>query len=628
MDIDRFKQLVARLETASASAPRAYRMRVAALVLLGFALMALLLCGLSAGLLLAVGAVIWLALNGVHAIVLLGKLLIFAAVPLWYLFKTTIKAMFVRLPAPQGRALSAAEAPALFAAIDSMRQRMRGPRVHHVLLVDDVNAAIVQRPALGLVGWPRNYLLLGLPLLEGMSESEALAVVAHEYGHLAGAHGQFGAFVYRLRHIWAAVQAQLAQLEGRAIAVLARPLMRFVPYFNAYTFVLARADEYAADAASAELVGHAAAQHALKRVNILGSQRTRFIENVFEGCKDTNAPPADLSERWALHLVEDLEAPDAQRWLGNALDREKHWSDTHPTLRARLEALGGHAAIDTPPPPVEGPSAAQAWLGARLAPLRAEFALAWANGVRQPWSRHHDELSGQRERLVVLHGMAERSEDERYERWRLMLRHECTPALVEELAAFNAASAGDAVALYFEGAARLALADEAGLPILDRSVALDASLTKAAAQRAHEFLRKQGRNQEADVQAQRWQARDALEAARAHQLEHVSAQDMLAPHELPAETLQAIRALLDRDGRGAIASLYLARRVIAADPQARQWLLGVEASWWARRLGKQRQVIQRLAAHEWPMPLMLITLDGRYKPLRPKFRALADARLR
>ena len=81
-----------------------------------------------------------------------------------------------------------------------------------MLVVDEVNAAVVQRPAFGLVGGPRNYLLLGLPLMEAMPPAEALAVVAHEYGHVAGSHGQFSAFIYRLRHTWGTIQAFTDQI--------------------------------------------------------------------------------------------------------------------------------------------------------------------------------------------------------------------------------------------------------------------------------------------------------------------------------------------------------------------------------------------------------------------------------
>ncbi|HVK32259.1 MAG TPA: M48 family metallopeptidase, partial [Burkholderiaceae bacterium] len=186
MDIQRFETMVARLERDSAVHPRAYLVRVAALALAGYALLAVLVGVAGFGLLVLVGIAIAALWTGGGALVLLlklGKLLIFLAVPLWFLVKSAVSALFVRLPVPAGRPLTRHESPALFAAIDAMRARLRGPKVHHVLLVDDMNAAIVQRPLFGLIGVPRNYLMLGLPLLECMTPEEALAVVAHEYGH-------------------------------------------------------------------------------------------------------------------------------------------------------------------------------------------------------------------------------------------------------------------------------------------------------------------------------------------------------------------------------------------------------------------------------------------------------------
>jgi hypothetical protein len=35
--------------------------------------------------------------------------------------------------------------------------------------IDDFNAAVVQAPRLGLFGWYRNYLLIGLPLAKALT---------------------------------------------------------------------------------------------------------------------------------------------------------------------------------------------------------------------------------------------------------------------------------------------------------------------------------------------------------------------------------------------------------------------------------------------------------------------------
>jgi Zn-dependent protease with chaperone function len=192
MEIDDFKRMVARLEQESVRAPQQYRMKVASLAVLGFAILGLVLATAGFGLVALAGIAGALLFTGGGALILLlklGKLLFLLAIPLWFTLKSAVKALFVRLPAPVGREITREQAPALFDALDDMRRAMSGPRFHHVLVVDEVNAAVVQRPAFGLVGWPRNYLLLGLPLLECVSPDEAMAIVAHEYGHLAGSHG-------------------------------------------------------------------------------------------------------------------------------------------------------------------------------------------------------------------------------------------------------------------------------------------------------------------------------------------------------------------------------------------------------------------------------------------------------
>lgn len=631
MEVERFRQMVARLEQESAAAPGRYRAKVAGLALLGFGILALLLGAVGFGLLLIVGFAAAVAFSGGAALLLLlklGKLLFLLVVPLWYLVKSGVRALFVRLPAPQGREIVRREAPALFDAIDRMRAAMNGPRFHHVLIVDEVNAAVVQRPAFGLVGWPRNYLLLGLPLLESLPPDEALAVVAHEYGHLAGSHGHFSAFVYRLRHTWGTIQAYTDHIQGW-LGRLVAPLVRwYAPYFNAYTFVLARADEYEADAASAELVGAANAVNALKRVNVVTPRHQRFMERTFDRIDHDAAPPRDLMARWAAHVGEPPAEADAQRWLGDALDREGQVTDTHPTLRARLAALArGADASPVPPPPFTGASAAQAWLGPLVETLRQEFQSRWAEAVAQPWAERHAQAQQQRQRLDELRAKEERSDDEQLEQLRLTMRLEPEVDLREPLAAFNAAHADHALALFLEGAVRLDKGEREGITLLERAIALDPEATKPACERVHAFLVAQKDDAAAQRWAERWRERDTLETLRAQQLESLGGKDTLAPHGLDAAQLAALKQRLDREALRHVAEVYVARRVIPADPTVVQWVMGVKLTWWGRQRGRQRAVVDRLAAMEWPVALLFFTLDAPYTPLRKKFRALPGARL-
>lgn len=516
MEMGHFKNMVLRLEQESTRAPRQYRVKVALLALLGFLILALVLATVGFGLVLLAGFAIAMLLTGGTALVLLlklGKLLFLLAIPLWFTLKSAIQALFIRLPAPAGREITSAEAPALFNALDEMRRKMSGPRFHHVLVVNEVNAAVVQRPAFGLVGWPRNYLLLGLPLLECLTPDEAMAVVAHEYGHLAGSHGRFSAFIYRLRHTWATLQAYITHFQGW-LARLVSPLVQwYAPYFNAYTFVLARADEYRADAASAALVGSVSTAHALKRVNLIAPQFQQFVDETFQRVNDEATPPKDFLHCWASQVRQVVNEKDGRRWLDEALDREGHFTDTHPTLRARLAALlKEDATMQTLPPAITGESASQAWLGIALNTLRIELQEQWAAQVATAWTERHTETQTQRKRLQELKSMPERDIDREIEMFNLTMRLEPEADIREALAEFNSRNRDHAVGLYLEGVARLNKNEREGLALLDRAMEIAPEATKGACERAYAFLFERKEMEAAEKYAARWRKRDEHEA--------------------------------------------------------------------------------------------------------------------
>jgi Zn-dependent protease with chaperone function len=516
VDIDRFKSMVARLEQESAAAPRRYRVKVALLALLGFAILALVLATVGLGLLALVGIAGALAFTGGAALLILlklGKVLFLLAIPLWFTLKSAVQALFMRLPAPRGREITREQAPALFAALDDMRRKMAGPRFHHVLVVNDMNAAVVQRPAFGLVGWPRNYLLLGLPLMECLAPDEAQAVIAHEYGHLAGSHGRFSAFIYRLRHTWATVQAYMEHIHGW-LAKLVAPLVRwYAPYFNAYTYVLARADEYNADAASVQLVGARSAAHALKRVNLAAPHYHEFLQATYRRAGDEPAPPADLLHAWASIARTGTAEENRVRWLDEALDRQGEVTDTHPPLRARLSALSADPAIlEALPPAVDGPTASEAWFGSALPRLRQELQEGWAADIAQGWTERHAETQTQRARLRELRDMPQRDTDQELELLRLAMDLEPDTDLRQAFADFNAAHPDHAVGLYFEGCVRLDRDEREGLALLERAMALDPDAIKPACARAHAFLSKHKDTALAAEYEARWHSRHAFEA--------------------------------------------------------------------------------------------------------------------
>jgi len=194
MTHEQFDALVRESRRTPARTAAGYRARVAALALAGYAYVWLILLICLAALVLLV----WVAVATHSANIAVGKIGLLLLVFVYAI----ARALWVRFVPPVGVPLVADNAPAIFALVDELCRELGTPRFHDILLTDDFNAAVSQQPRLGPFGWYRNYLMLGLPLMQALSPEEFRAVLAHELGHLSREHGRFGAWIYRVRVAW------------------------------------------------------------------------------------------------------------------------------------------------------------------------------------------------------------------------------------------------------------------------------------------------------------------------------------------------------------------------------------------------------------------------------------------
>ena len=157
--------------------------------------------------------------------------------PLAALIFIMLRALWVKIDEPEGMVLTSDRVPLLFELIVAVRDEVHGPVIHEVLLNSDFNAGISQVPRLGVFGWQKNFLVLGLPYLQALTAAEFKAVVAHEMGHLVGAHGRTGIWIYRQGKTWQQLQQQLEGEKKAASAFFSGFLKWYMPMYNAYTFV-------------------------------------------------------------------------------------------------------------------------------------------------------------------------------------------------------------------------------------------------------------------------------------------------------------------------------------------------------------------------------------------------------
>ena len=395
MTNEEFGWLVTRLETRAANTPRAFRVKVFLISIAAYAVLALSLILVA---LLLAWAVMHVRERGMVRVGVSAGMLALMTLPVFWV---TLRTLLTRWPPPSGRVVTRAEAPVLFDLLDKMRTRLAGPPIHHVLLDDDYNASIVQRPRWGLVGPSVNYLVLGLPYMFGVSTSEMLWVIGHEYGHLCGTHGRSGAWIYRQRLIFERVTARIEAKADASVWHMAmlKAMHAFAPYFYGYTFVLARQEEFEADRMGADVTSAQAAASSLIRSRLLGEWLHESFWPTLYRQADTRDRPTILPYRamaTAFRMSHDEWAtPDGLR---RAWRCESDVGDTHPCLRARVEALGQQAVL---PAPLQRHAAA-ALLGSLGERVADEFDQAWWQAHSQRWDDRHRHVTRSQARLREL----------------------------------------------------------------------------------------------------------------------------------------------------------------------------------------------------------------------------------
>lgn len=250
MTQEEFDQTVSRMEKAWDKNPSMYKFRLILFALLGYVyigLVAIIALG-------SIGLLCLLALSG-KLLTIFFKAFIKIGIPILIFIYTIFRSLWVKIEPPTGIPLKHEQAPSLFKLINQYRKEIKGPRIHKVLVYEEFNACVSQVPRLGLFGWYKNYLVIGMPLMLALSPEEFNGVLAHELGHVSRYHGRTGAWIYRIRQTWVQLNENFHRDKHWGSFIFAKFFDWFAPRFWAYSFVPTRVGEYEADQLSALLVG-------------------------------------------------------------------------------------------------------------------------------------------------------------------------------------------------------------------------------------------------------------------------------------------------------------------------------------------------------------------------------------
>lgn len=566
MTRDEFDQLVSALEVKYRDRHAALARRAVVFAALGYAGLAL---SLLLGAVLCVAMVAFMISRPGYVSIKLGLVIgVPAALVTW----AVLKGLWVRLDAPEGVSLSREDAPALFAVIDGISREAGGVKFHEVLLTGDLNAAVVQVPRLGVFGWYKTYLLLGLPLMDAMEPDEFKAVVAHEFAHLSNQDGRLGSWLYRLRSSWERVMDSLSE-QGAP-----RPLLAFInwfwPRFNASAFVLSRSQEYQADAFAALVTSPQASARGLQRLAVETRRLDdHFWENIGKEMNQSPDPPVDVFHRMQAFLSTEPERGLATRWLAGALAMRTDTADTHPGLTDRLEALGMHVGTENLPP-LPQTRASDEWLEPTLAHrARDRFSKMWCDGVGPHWQEAHRERQELRQQLDA---PAPATPEETWERLVLRARLEGPDAIQGDLAEYLKEHPDHPVANYFRGRHLAEQDDLAAAPYLEKAAEQPDLFHEALGALAGLYDRS-GRGDQIAELKRRADCHDAMMEQAVRERNTVIRSDRFLPPDLTAEEIAKVVAALRK--HKVIRAAWLVRKSVTHFPEWRTYVLVIDARW-------------------------------------------------
>lgn len=561
---EQFIGVVQKAEKAAEQNIGSYKLRLALFAALGYVVIftvLFLLLGLVGGM-----VAITLFSSSILIFLVKKKIIFIVLIAIW----TFLKALWIKFEKPEGYELERENFPALFTEIDALAKELNALKIHQVILTGELNAAVVQSPRYGVLGGQRNTLILGLELLLALSPEEMRSVLAHEFGHLSGNHSRFSGWIYRVRASWERVMHAFGDSESFGAGLMRRFFNWYAPYFSAYSFALARSNEYEADSISAELMSPATAIQALVNVHALAPYiDQKYWATYFENTDRMPNPPHNPYEGLAQFLRQTpIEQSELDQRIKDALEVETQYSDTHPSLNDRVKALGGKVVS---PQPVES-NAAQAWLAEKYHVVLEHFDALWMSENTDRWKERYHYVIEAKKALIEYAGQDINKLDDSalwdYATWTLEFENdEAALPLYRAVQARDKDSVG---AAYYIGRILAANEDEEALEHL-RIAFNNANTIGDAANWGYNLLLSKERKAEAE---QWWN--DATSADRVHQ--EAAAERASATSDDTYSTPVIDDALLDKikndlAGVKKIHSVWLAQKEVKHAPDSPVYII-------------------------------------------------------
>lgn len=252
---------------------------------------------------------------------------------------------------PNGIELFPTENAALYALLEEVAAKAGTAPPTEVHLIVAPTVGVVETGGL-FSRKRRRVLILGAPLLSGLTIEQLRAIFAHEMGHFVGGDTRLSGLVSYTHQVFESVYKASAKTElssssgiyGNVATEMTHAIgtgfvRLYMRFFLMVTRPTSRKQEIAADALSVRIGGRAAAMSALERVHVLSTLYSAYLDAEVGPAFDAGAAPLELLEGFDV-----FRARIAERGLEEKLTALVHAEktdpfDSHPAYADRVAMM-------------------------------------------------------------------------------------------------------------------------------------------------------------------------------------------------------------------------------------------------------------------------------------------------
>ena len=496
-----------------------------------------------------------------------------------------LQGLHVEIPPPKGIPIAREDAPGLYETVDQLVAKSSAPTIDAILLIPEPNATIASRYANGLFGRTSTTLRLGLPLMHLLSPSEFRALLHHEIAHSSEGHGHFGIWTARVWESWSQLPL-IDQEMGFSARLILPPIYRwFAPKFMAYSAVLSRIHEFAADRNALTHASDSRPDLMLFRVGLAGQfMGQRFWPEIWKDARDLpRTPPAVFSRLPG--LAKTVSALEIREWVKLEIEQTAGLLDFHPDLRARLKALGSTVDPEQWTRTIAELGFAPEWTAAAeyfencLPRYESALTEKWAQGSFLLWEDVFKKFDHIRKRLAELQE-SEKSgalnAEQQTERAVCVWNLEGPAAAESLLMATHAAFPDDPGVTFTLGRCLLAQDKEDGVILMEHVIDRASSTVRyQGTTEICQFLKRHNRHDEAAAFYNRMVRENAQQQEILQERINVSTNDTVIAHDLdPAASAQLCSQVAEIDW---VIAAYVCKKLTALSPGRPLYLLALKA---------------------------------------------------